>query len=133
MRGSMTLGEKQELFARLEADWVRAVFALPGYSLRHGEGTILALGALGRGRRARHVLTGLPVMVEDRVHLSGGAHYNRIGEDWQLFVYRIWVADGSSPHWKRVGEMWEAMHPLCRWGGRFGDANHISLEHEGKK
>ena len=34
---------------------------------------------------------------------------------------------------RKLGEFWESLHPLCRWGGRFGDGNHYSLEHGGVK
>jgi hypothetical protein len=27
-----------------------------------------------------------------------------------------------------LGEFWEGLHPLCRWGGRFNDGNHYSIE-----
>ena len=30
-----------------------------------------------------------------------------------------------------IGEFWENLHPLCRWGGHFMDGNHYSLEHDG--
>ena len=32
-----------------------------------------------------------------------------------------------------VNKWRKAYYPLCRWGGRFGDGNHYSLEHEGRK
>lgn len=30
-----------------------------------------------------------------------------------------------------LGIWWEQQHELCRWGGRFSDGNHYSLEHGG--
>ena len=128
----MTLGEKQELFVDLERSWVDMVLSIPGYKLRHGEGRILPNGPGNLGRRARIFGTDQKVYVTDLVHMSGGAHYTGVGADWQLFVNGKWISDGSDPAWVRVGELWEGMHELCRWGGRFKDANHISLEHEGK-
>ena len=32
-----------------------------------------------------------------------------------------------------LGLWWELQHELCRWGGRFNDGNHYSLEHKGSK
>lgn len=80
----------------------------------------------------------------DGPHRAGGAHYTGLGAD--LVVWRqqvdertgapldIWlpITDGSDPVWTEIGLKWEGMHPLCRWGGRFNDANHFSLEHEGR-
>jgi len=139
----VTLGQKQELFARLEAEWVLWVLTHPGWALRRGEGRILQLGADGkRGRRARLVIgqtkDGRPtyggiVRVRDLVHMDGGNHYAGLACDWQLFVDGQHVTTGEHPAWVACGENWESRHALCRWGGRFADGNHISLEHDGKK
>ena len=32
-----------------------------------------------------------------------------------------------------LGEWWEKQAADARWGGRFNDGNHYSLEHEGVK
>jgi len=32
---------------------------------------------------------------------------------------------------RELGEWWEQQNELCRWGGRFLDGNHYSLEHNG--
>ena len=34
---------------------------------------------------------------------------------------------------RKLGEFWEMLHPLCRWGGHWGDGNHYSIEHQGMK
>lgn len=41
----------------------------------------------------------------------------------------------ATEDYKVIGEYWEGLHPLCRWGGRFkkADGNHFSLEHQGVK
>ena len=125
------LGAKQELFVYLESLWVAFAFNR-GWALRHGEGRILQLGADGKGRNARHALTGLPVKVKDRVHMDGSLHYEGLAADWNLFVGGQWASGGNHQAWKELGEFWENMHSLCRWGGRFSDANHISITHAGK-
>lgn len=35
--------------------------------------------------------------------------------------------------YQALGEYWEQLHPLCRWGGRFrrADGNHFSVTHDG--
>jgi len=42
----------------------------------------------------------------------------------------IW---NDHPNYHLLGEIWKAYHPLCRWGGRFEDGNHYSLERDGIK
>ena len=32
---------------------------------------------------------------------------------------------------KISGQKWELRHPLCRWGGRYDDGNHYSMEYKG--
>ena len=44
-----------------------------------------------------------------------------------------WVYLTKTEDHRIFGEFWEQLHPLCRWGGRFDDGNHYSIEHEGVK
>lgn len=39
----------------------------------------------------------------------------------------------SVDEYKPLGEYWESLHPLCRWGGRFHqpDADHFSMTYGG--
>lgn len=127
------LGQLQELFVELQAKWVLWVLSHPGWKLRDGEGRILQRGPDGKGRKAKHASTGLPVRVVDGVHMPGSTHYLGIGKDWNLFVDGQWISDGDHPAWKACGEYWEKQHGLCRWGGRWGDANHFSFEYNGVK
>jgi hypothetical protein len=39
----------------------------------------------------------------------------------------------STEDHRALGEWWEERHPLARWGGRFDDGNHYSLEYMGIK
>jgi hypothetical protein len=39
----------------------------------------------------------------------------------------LWAKD----HYVPLGEYWEDLHPLTRWGGRFGDSGHFSITHDG--
>ena len=59
------------------------------------------------------------------------AHKMRLAIDLNLF-------DGDklltkTEDHRRLGEYWESLDPLCRWGGRFNDGNHYSLEYRGVK
>lgn len=125
------LGERQELFAELEANWVQWMLSHPGWKLRRGEGRVLQRGADGHmGRRAMVISEpGRVVFVKDLVHLDGGTHYQGLACDWQLFVDGVHVTQGGHPAWREAGEKWCSMHTLCRWGGHFSDvdANHISI------
>jgi len=31
------------------------------------------------------------------------------------------------------GEFWEALDPMCSWGGHFNDGNHYSIEYRGRR
>jgi hypothetical protein len=132
----MTLGQRQELFAKLEAEWVLRALKRPGVTLRQGEGRILTLGPDGKSGRRAYLVggKGSAVRVQDAVHMLGGCHYQGLAKDWQLFLDGHHVEDGGHQLWRELGEDWERSHPLARWGGRFNDANHISIESvDGKK
>lgn len=122
-----TLREKQSLFTILKAQlvlWIRA----QGWCYIEGEGYVADTDAADGDY--------------DGPHKKGGAHYTKLGEDGALFIdgrweeniYRggRWVKEGGSSQWKAIGVRWESMHPLCRWGGRFSDDNHLSIFHEGR-
>lgn len=129
----MTLGELQERFVELEAEWVLWVLSHPGWKLRKGESRILQAGPDGKGRKAKHVLTGISVRVIDAVHMPNSLHYKGLASDWNLFIDGQWISDGSHPAWKALGEHWESLDGLCSWGGRFGDSNHFSITYLGVK
>lgn len=56
-------------------------------------------------------------------------HKLRLAIDLNLFIDGSYRTD-TKAH-KPLGEWWELQGGS--WGGRFGDANHYSLEHEGMK
>ena len=60
-------------------------------------------------------------------------HRLRLAGDYGLFD-----ASGAylteTPQYKGVGDYWESLLPaLAYWGGRFGDGNHLSFRHGGRK
>jgi len=59
------------------------------------------------------------------------AHKNKCAIDLNLFRDGAFL-QATEDH-RPLGEWWEQQHELCRWGGRFNDGNHYSLEHEGVK
>lgn len=106
----MTLREKQSEFARLLGNLILFIFQHQGWEITMGEGHNDA--RIG--------------------HMKGSLHYVRLAQDLNLFVDGKYITSGSHPAWTVIGEYWETLSPLARWGGRFKDANHFSLEHGGK-
>lgn len=63
--------------------------------------------------------------------IAKSLHIERLAIDIHLFKDDVYL-DRTESH-RELGEWWEGQHPLCRWGGRFGDGNHYSMEWEGRK
>lgn len=140
-----TLGQKRDRFTRALAEWILAVNQLPGHTLRLCEALrsdeqseINAIGNGGRKALVSYLMPAYPELAKRIANNTGSGirtslHGDGLAADLQLFVEGKWISDGDDPHWVKVGEMWEAMGPDHRWGGRFKDGNHVSLEHEGRK
>lgn len=112
----MTLREKQSLFVLLIGKFIDHAYAL-GYELTFGETYRTPAQAIAMAKAGKGIRNSL--------------HVNRLAVDFNLFK------DGHycpyTEQWRPLGEYWESLHELARWGGRFGDGNHLSLEHEGRK
>jgi hypothetical protein len=65
------------------------------------------------------------------VGIRNSLHGDRLAVDLNLFRGGRFLT-GTEDH-RPLGEYWESLHPLARWGGRFKDGNHYSIEHEGRK
>lgn len=63
--------------------------------------------------------------------ISNSLHRDRLAIDLNLFKDGKFLAN-SADH-RPLGEFWEQLHPLCKWGGRFGDGNHYSITYGGRK
>ena len=117
----MTLGEKQRLFVQLQAKFVQWVYE-QGYSLTYGDAyrDPRVHGHVGEKKSYGH---------------KNSNHKVRLAVDYNLFKYvnGEWVYMQTTEDHRPLGEKWESMHTLCRWGGRFNDGNHYSFEHEGNK
>ena len=61
-------------------------------------------------------------------HRKSG-HKIRLAVDFNLFKNGDYLP--TTEHYTPLGEYWESLGGT--WGGRFGDGNHFSLEHEGVK
>jgi len=62
-------------------------------------------------------------------HRDNSLHYDRLAIDLNLFRDGKWLNE-TEDH-EILGLFWELIGGS--WGGRFGDGNHYSLEHEGRK
>lgn len=142
----MTLGERQRLFTRLLADLI--VFAYSrGYGLTLGEAyrsdeqaEINAIGADGRAKLCACLRGGIAPFftLADKIANNTGSgirnslHEVRLAVDFNLFDKDgKWLS--ATEDFTVLGEYWEGLNPQCRWGGRFKDGNHFSIEHEGRK
>jgi len=63
--------------------------------------------------------------------IKNSLHTKRLAVDFNLFKDGKYLTD--SKDYLLLGAYWESLDPLCRWGGRFNDGNHFSMEHEGVK
>lgn len=112
----MTLREKQSLFVGLVSSLIRQAGTL-GYDLTFGE------AYRSPEEAARLAKLGLGI--------AKSLHTQRLAIDLNLFRDGVYLSSNDSH--RPLGEWWEQQHPLCRWGGRFNDGNHYSVEHEGRK
>ena len=112
----MSLRQKQSLFARMVALLILKAYEL-GYEVTLGEAWRTPAQAL---RNAA-----------DGSGISNSLHLDRLAIDLNLFKDGRYLSSTESH--KLLGEWWEQQHVLARWGGRFGDGNHYSLAHEGRK
>lgn len=111
---SETLGQKQERFARLFAELILHAFSL-GYTVRIGEVERSKAQAQSNAASGRGIANSL--------------HLIRLAGDLHLFKDGKYLADTESH--RQLGEWWEERGGS--WGGRFGDGNHYSIAHEGRK
>lgn len=112
----MTLREKQSLFVQLVGHLIARAYAT-GYELTFGESYRTKEQAEYNARKGTGIANSL--------------HCARLAVDFNLFRDGLWL--NASEDFEPLGVFWEGLNPLCRWGGRFGDGNHFSLEHEGRK
>jgi hypothetical protein len=109
----LTLGSKQELFMRLLPHLINKAHAL-GFEVRGGDlfRDPRVFGAVG---------------VKLGYGVASSCHKLKLAIDLNLFKDGNFLA-ATEDH-KELGEWWEKQHELCRWGGRFQDGNHYSLNH----
>jgi len=62
-------------------------------------------------------------------HRDKSLHYIRLAIDLNLFKDGVYLRETTDHH--PLGIFWESIGGS--WGGRFGDGNHYSLAHEGRR
>jgi hypothetical protein len=138
-----TLRQKQSRFARRLPDLLNYAHAL-GYDVTLGEAyrtdeqaEIHAIGFKGREMVASLIERQFPLLAKKLRNNTGNGirnslHTLRLAIDLQLFdSHGRWVTEVEP--YRLIGEYWESLGPDHRWGGRFGDTPHYSIEHEGVK
>lgn len=63
--------------------------------------------------------------------IKNSLHQDRLAIDLNLFKDGKYL--GSTEDHRPLGEWWESLGEEHAWGGRFGDGNHYSFKHNGRK
>ena len=98
---------------------------------------INAMGQAGRERLCDLIDGDFPALaacIRDNGKANGirnSGHMRKLAMDCSLFKDGVYL--GSTEDHRSLGEWWEKQDPLCRWGGRFSDGNHYSVEYQGVK
>ena len=113
----MKLGDKQRLFTRLISNLL---------DFAHTRGYEITFGDAFRDPRV-HGHVGEKKAYGHR----NSCHKSKLAIDLNLFKDGKYLTTDKDH--EPLGVYWETQHTLCRWGGRFNDGNHYSLEHNGNK
>ena len=110
-----TLREKQSRFARMIPSLILKAYEF-GYEITLGDAyrDPRVFGNIGETIGYGH---------------PKSCHKLRLAIDLNLFDHGHFL--GSTEDHRKLGEWWESQGPDCRWGGRFNDGNHYSIEYEG--
>lgn len=122
---TFSLGEKQRLFAKLVPRLIDHAHEL-GFEVTLGD-AFRDPRAFGPHGSSRIALTGHSAPYGNPV----SCHKLKLAIDLNLFKGGEYLPD-TLDHLP-LGEWWEKLHPLCRWGGRFQDGNHYSFIHQGAR
>lgn len=104
----MTYRQARVEFSRLIARLLLYMNGTPGYEAAYAE---------GMDRKTAKDPTS--------DHMDKSLHELGLAQDIDLYLQGQYIR--TTEGHARFGEVWESMHPLCRWGGRFGDGNHYSF------
>lgn len=101
------------------------------------QSVINSLGEDGRAKVAallEHDYPALALAITNNGKANGilfSLHRDKLAVDIDLYKNGAYLPDDASH--EQFGDWWEKQNPLARWGGRFGDGNHYSLEYGGRR
>lgn len=136
------LGPLQRAFTRCLVK-LEAEILLMGYEFTLGEGlrtqeqaAINSLSLMDRARIRAMLETKYPILAEaigvsTSQGIKNSVHRQRLAQDLNLFKDGKYLDDAAD--YLPFGSYWKTLHPLARWGGDFGDADHFSFTYEGVK
>lgn len=115
----MTLRQKQSVFVRLVAMLILRVYR-EGFELTFGE--------------TYRTPEQAALNAKNGTGIKNSLHTQRLAIDLNLFRAGVYLSSGREH--QPFGEWWEELSTpeySCTWGGRFGDPNHYSISHGGRK
>lgn len=98
---------------------------------------INAIGQQGRERVAELIVVEFPELAKKLINngaangVRNSTHLFQLAIDLNLFKDGVFLS--TTEDHRPFGEWWEQQAPDARWGGRFKDGNHYSLEFGGVK
>ena len=98
----MRIGDKKRLFTKLIAALINRAYEL-GYEISFAP--------------------------EHSNHIENSNHFKGLAKDFNLYKDGTWL--NKTEQYTEIGEYWEGLHSLCRWGGRFNDGCHFSFMDRG--
>ena len=130
----MKLGRRQEEFARLVPRLIDKAYEL-GYRGRGG--SWLRDARLHGHKHVMDVMSWLEQEFPEVAHEANKAGYRAYGSrssehkdkcaiDLNLRKPGFGMVVTTEEH-RKLGEYWESLHPMCRWGGRYNDGNHYEF------
>lgn len=138
------LRDRRVLFTKLYAQLIQHVNDTPEYECAFGEtlrsdeqAYLNSMGVEGRLALRSYLMGKYPRLAHTLENNGKGGgifmSLHRDGLAGDLVLYRNGVWQTSTEVFRPFGEWWEKQHTLARWGGRFGDGNHFSIEFDGRK
>lgn len=115
----MTLGQKQRVYSFLIAKLIMHIYE-SGYEV--------TLGEFWRSPEEAERLANADKGIKNSLHTV------KLAGDINLFKNGKYLT--KTVDHQPFGEWWERQSTseyTCTWGGRFGDGNHYSISHQGKK
>lgn len=115
----LTLIEKQKIFSSLVATLIHQCGVF-GYEV--------TLGEVHRSKEEAERLASVGLGIKNSLHTQ------RLAIDINLFKDGKYLK--KTADYEKLGIWWEMLSTneyQCHWGGRFGDGNHFSIGHGGRK